>query len=141
MNTCAFKHNDEVKVVAAGHFTNKVGVISCIINDPEEGTICVVKFSDTHRGMFPVSQLVLNTPFITCHRCERDAFDCICALTSDSEIDALKGIREEIALLSPEGRKKLERRGREAYNKLDTLRMLMVAYMINGGLIHKEDLC
>lgn len=50
-------------------------------------------------------------------------------------------IIEEIKNLSEEKQRKLIRRGRDVFNKNKEVQMKMVAYMITGGLIHKNDLC
>ena len=47
----------------------------------------------------------------------------------------------EIEKLSPEGQLKLIRRGRDVFNKNKQAQLEMLATMINGGLIHKQDLC
>ncbi len=50
-------------------------------------------------------------------------------------------IIEEIKNLTEEKRLKLIRRGRDVFNKNKEIQVQMVALMINGGLIHKDDLC
>lgn len=47
----------------------------------------------------------------------------------------------EIEQLSEDGQVKLARRGRDLFNKNKQARLEMLATMITGGLIHKDDLC
>lgn len=58
-----------------------------------------------------------------------------------NEDNVINAIIAEINQLSEEGRKKLERRARDKFNKNRKIRMNMVSTMILGGLIHKDDLC
>ncbi len=98
--------------------TARIGYINCVINDPEVGTIYMVKFSDTHRGMYPADRLTVVYPFNA----------------------GMKHTCNDILSLSPEGLKKLERRGREAYNKMSVLRIHVLAYMVTGGHLSISDL-
>lgn len=98
--------------------TARVGTIHCIINDPVVGIVYMVRFTDTHRGMYPADRLTVVDPLDI----------------------MMERISKEINTLSPEGLKKLERRGREAYNKMSTLRTNVLAYMITCNSICKEDL-
>ena len=49
-------------------------------------------------------------------------------------------IAGEIENLSDEGKLKLIRRGRDTFNKNKEAQLQMLATMITGGLIHKDDL-
>lgn len=46
----------------------------------------------------------------------------------------------KIENLSEEGKLKLIRRGRDTFNKNKAAQLQMLATMITGGLIHKDDL-
>lgn len=46
----------------------------------------------------------------------------------------------QIENLSEEGKLKLIRRGRDTFNKNKAAQLQMLATMITGGLIHKDDL-